>query len=80
VRSTDEVDNVSEARDETFPAAKSHEGLHPKGIIFVVVWEFTEIQGPHSGENLAEIVLTMLGELEIAPKLLTWPMTPGIAN
>jgi hypothetical protein len=33
--------------------------------------EFTEIQGPHSGENLAEIVLTMLDELEIAPKLLT---------
>ncbi|KAI2859077.1 hypothetical protein CBS76997_11410 [Aspergillus niger] len=33
--------------------------------------EFTEIDGPHSGENLAEVVLRMLDELDIAPKLLT---------
>lgn len=33
--------------------------------------EFTEINGPHSGENLAEVVLKMLDELDIAPKLLT---------
>ena len=33
--------------------------------------ELIEIQGPHSGENLAEIVLAMLDELEIASKLLT---------
>lgn len=33
--------------------------------------EFTEINGPHSGENLAEVVLKMLAELDIAPKLLT---------
>lgn len=33
--------------------------------------EFTDINGPHSGENLAEIVLKMLEELDIAPKLLT---------
>ena len=33
--------------------------------------EFIEIQGPHSGENLAEIVLTMLDELVIASKLVT---------
>jgi hypothetical protein len=28
-------------------------------------------KGPHSGENLAEILLATLEELEIAPKLLT---------
>ncbi|KNG84621.1 hypothetical protein ANOM_006431 [Aspergillus nomiae NRRL 13137] len=33
--------------------------------------EFTEINGPHSGENLADVVLNMLDELAIAPKLLT---------
>ncbi|KAI2854479.1 hypothetical protein CBS13152_11463 [Aspergillus niger] len=33
--------------------------------------EFTEINGPHSGENLADVVLNMLDELDIAPKLLT---------
>ncbi|KAJ5195546.1 uncharacterized protein N7498_008984 [Penicillium cinerascens] len=33
--------------------------------------EFTEINGPHSRENLAEVVLKMLAELDIAPKLLT---------
>jgi hypothetical protein len=33
--------------------------------------EFTEINGPHSGENLAEVVLKMLAELDIVPKLLT---------
>jgi len=33
--------------------------------------EFTELHGPHSGENMADILLTMLEELEIAPKLLT---------
>ncbi|KAJ5100906.1 hypothetical protein N7456_006958 [Penicillium angulare] len=33
--------------------------------------EFTEISGPHSGENLAEIVFKLLEELDIAPKLLT---------
>ncbi|KAJ5848339.1 hypothetical protein N7455_012296 [Penicillium solitum] len=33
--------------------------------------ELTEINGPHSGENLAEVVLKMLAELDIAPKLLT---------
>lgn len=33
--------------------------------------EFAEINGPHSGENLAEVVLKMLDELDIAPKLLT---------
>jgi hypothetical protein len=33
--------------------------------------EFTKIRGPHSGENLAETLLVMLHELEIAPKLLT---------
>ncbi|KAJ5737452.1 uncharacterized protein N7483_002577 [Penicillium malachiteum] len=33
--------------------------------------ESTEIYGPHSGENLAEVVLRMLDELDIAPKLLT---------
>jgi hypothetical protein len=33
--------------------------------------DFTEINGPHSGENLAEVVLKMLVELDIAPRLLT---------
>ncbi|KAJ9480587.1 hypothetical protein PENNAL_c0164G05839 [Penicillium nalgiovense] len=33
--------------------------------------EFTDICGPHSGENLAEIVMKMLEELDVAPKLLT---------
>jgi hypothetical protein len=33
--------------------------------------EFTDICGPHSGENLAEIVMRMLEELDVAPKLLT---------
>ncbi|KAJ5799003.1 uncharacterized protein N7503_006508 [Penicillium pulvis] len=33
--------------------------------------EFTEINGLYSGENLAEVVLKMLAELDIAPKLLT---------
>jgi hypothetical protein len=33
--------------------------------------EFTEINGPNSGEDLAEVVLKMLAELDIAPKLLT---------
>ncbi|KAJ6003904.1 hypothetical protein N7540_013186 [Penicillium herquei] len=33
--------------------------------------EFTKINGPHSGENLAEVVLKILDELDIAPKLLT---------
>jgi hypothetical protein len=33
--------------------------------------EFTEIRGPHTGENLAEILILMLKELEIVPKLLT---------
>jgi hypothetical protein len=33
--------------------------------------KFTEINGPHSRENLAEVVLKMLDELDIAPKLLT---------
>ncbi|OJZ88799.1 hypothetical protein ASPFODRAFT_103956, partial [Aspergillus luchuensis CBS 106.47] len=33
--------------------------------------EFTEINGPHSAENLADVVLNMLDELDIAPKLLT---------
>ncbi|KAJ5981346.1 hypothetical protein N7522_013767 [Penicillium canescens] len=33
--------------------------------------EFTDICGPHSGENLAEIVIRMLEELDVAPKLLT---------
>jgi len=33
--------------------------------------EFTELHGPHSGENMAHILLTMLEELEIVPKLLT---------
>ena len=33
--------------------------------------EFTEIHGPHSRENLAGVVLKMLDELDIAPKLLT---------
>lgn len=32
--------------------------------------EFAEINGPHSGENLADVVLKMLDELDIAPKLL----------
>jgi hypothetical protein len=33
--------------------------------------EFTEINRPHSGENLAEAVLKMLAELDIALKFLT---------
>ncbi|KAJ5240474.1 uncharacterized protein N7469_002065 [Penicillium citrinum] len=33
--------------------------------------EFTDINGPHSGENLAEIVFRLLEELDIEPKLLT---------
>ncbi len=33
--------------------------------------EFTELYGPHSGENMADILLITLQELEIAPKLLT---------
>ena len=33
--------------------------------------EFTEIRGPHSGENLTEILVTMLEDLQIGPKLLT---------
>ncbi|KAK9846797.1 hypothetical protein MYU51_000747 [Penicillium brevicompactum] len=33
--------------------------------------EFIDILGPHSGENLAEFVLRMLEELDVAPKLLT---------
>jgi hAT family protein len=33
--------------------------------------EFTDIYGPHSGENLAEIVMKMVEELDVAPKLLT---------
>jgi len=33
--------------------------------------EFTEIEGPHSGENLAEVLVAMLEELGIAQKLLT---------
>lgn len=32
--------------------------------------EFIEIHGPHSGENMAEVLLTTLEELQIAPKLL----------
>lgn len=33
--------------------------------------DFVELPGPHSGENMAAVVLAMLHELEIAPKLLT---------
>ncbi|KAJ6003920.1 hypothetical protein N7540_013202 [Penicillium herquei] len=33
--------------------------------------KFTEINGPYSGENLAEVVLKILDELDIVPKLLT---------
>jgi hypothetical protein len=33
--------------------------------------EFAEIRGPHSGENMAEVLFTTLEELQIAPKLLT---------
>jgi hypothetical protein len=33
--------------------------------------KFTNICRPHSGENLAEIVMRMLEELDVAPKLLT---------
>ena len=36
-----------------------------------VVLDFAEIQGAHSGENLAESLLTTIQELDIAPKLLT---------
>jgi hypothetical protein len=36
-----------------------------------VVLDFMEIQGAHSGENLADSLLTMIHELDIAPKLLT---------
>ena len=33
----DKVDDMSEAGDETLSTAKSHKGLHPKGIIFIIV-------------------------------------------
>jgi hypothetical protein len=33
--------------------------------------EFTDICEPHAGENLAEIVMRMLEELDVTPKLLT---------
>lgn len=33
--------------------------------------DFVELPGPHSGENMAAVVLAMLHELNIAPKLLT---------
>ena len=33
--------------------------------------EFTEINGPYSRENLAEVILKILAELDIALKLLT---------
>ncbi|OXV08998.1 hypothetical protein Egran_03239, partial [Elaphomyces granulatus] len=33
--------------------------------------EFTEIHGPHSGESMTEILLAMLEDFRIAPKLLT---------
>jgi hypothetical protein len=33
--------------------------------------EFIEIEGVHSGETLSEVLVVMLGELEIASKLLT---------
>ena len=36
-----------------------------------VLLDFAEIQGPHSGQNLADCLLPMIHELEIAPKLLT---------
>jgi len=36
-----------------------------------VLLDFMEIQGAHSGENLADSLLTMIHELDIAPKLLT---------
>jgi hypothetical protein len=33
--------------------------------------EFAELRGAHSGENMAEVVHSLLQELEVAPKLLT---------
>jgi hypothetical protein len=36
-----------------------------------VVLDFAEIQGPHSGQNLADCLLTVIQELDIAPKVLT---------
>lgn len=36
-----------------------------------VLLDFAEIQGPHSGQNLADCLLTMVHELGIAPKVLT---------
>jgi len=35
------------------------------------VIEFTELQGPHSGENLAAAVEACLLELDLVPKLLS---------
>lgn len=32
--------------------------------------DFVEFPGPHSGENMAAVILAMLHELNIAPKLL----------
>jgi hypothetical protein len=40
-----------------------------------VLLDFVELPGPHSGENMAAVVLAMLHELDIAPKLLTSPVT-----
>ncbi len=36
-----------------------------------VLLDFVELPGPHSGENMAAVVLAMLHELDLAPKLLT---------